>query len=72
MYVWFFAGLTLGFLLNSLVRRTLRSQSLEITYLTLLSLFNKRSTTDLAEEAAAIRQRREATMGAAAGRISLL
>ncbi len=72
MYVWFLAGLTLGFLLNSLVRRALRSPSLEITYLTLLSLFNKRSTTNLAEEAAAIRQRREATMRAAAGRISLL
>ncbi len=72
MYVWFLAGLTLGILLRSLLRLALRSPSMEITYLTLLSLFDKRSTADLAKRASALKLERETSLRAAAGRISLL
>ena len=72
MYVWFLAGLTLGILLRSLLRLALRSPSMEITYLTFRSLFDKRSTADLAEQATALKQERETSLRAAAGRISLL
>ena len=72
MYVWVLAGLTLGILLSAIARRALRSPSLEISYVTFMSLFDKRSTANLAEQAAAVRSEKKTPLRAAAGRISLL
>ncbi len=73
MIVWVLAGLVLGVLLSSLLRRIAHSSLAEMTYLTFVSILDQRRqrTPPKPRVVAEAEQARE-SLSAAAGRISLL